>query len=102
MDAEMVAVCSPSLKAKSAIKKPADVAKFPLLHQMARPNRWAEWMADAGVPHDRPLLGHTYQLAMLSQAAVAGLGIALLPLISLNKKSRTESWRSSAVISSRR
>jgi LysR family transcriptional regulator, glycine cleavage system transcriptional activator len=80
MDAEMVAVCSPSLKAKSAIKKPADVVKFPLLHQMARPNRWAEWMADAGVPHDRPLLGHTYQLAMLSQAAVAGLGIALLPL----------------------
>ena len=80
MDAEMVAVCSPSLKAKSAIKKPSDVAKFPLLHQMARPNRWAEWMAEAGVPHDRPLLGHTYQLAMLSQAAVAGLGIALLPL----------------------
>jgi len=79
MDVEMVAVCSPKLKAKSVIKKPADVLKFPLLHQMARPTRWMEWMAEAGVPHSGPLQGHTYQLAMLSQAAAAGLGIALLP-----------------------
>jgi LysR family transcriptional regulator, glycine cleavage system transcriptional activator len=79
MDVEMVAVCSPKLKAKSIIKKPADVLKFPLLHQMARPTRWMEWLVEAGVPHNGPVQGHTYQLAMLSQAAVAGLGIALLP-----------------------
>jgi len=79
MDVEMVAVCSPKLRAKRAIKTPADVAKFPLLHQMSRPRRWAEWMAEVGVKLDKPLQGHIYQLAMLSQAAVAGLGIALLP-----------------------
>jgi LysR family transcriptional regulator, glycine cleavage system transcriptional activator len=79
MDMKMVAACSPTLRAKRAIKAPADVLKFPLLHQMARPNRWSEWMAEVGLPHNGPLRGHTYQLAMLSQAAVSGLGIALLP-----------------------
>jgi LysR family glycine cleavage system transcriptional activator len=80
MDAQMIAVCSPKLKAKRAIKSPADIAKFPLLHQMTFPRRWAEWMTEAGVELDGPLPGHGYQnFAMLAQAAVAGLGIALLP-----------------------
>jgi LysR family glycine cleavage system transcriptional activator len=79
IDVDMVAVCSPKMKAKRAIKTPADITKFPLLHQMDRPRRWAEWMAEAGVKTNGPLQGHTYQVAMLSQAAVAGLGVALLP-----------------------
>ena len=79
MDMEIIAVCSPKLKAKRVIKTPEDVVKFPLLHQMTRPRRWADWMAEVGVKLDGPLKGHSYQLAMLSQAAVAGLGIALLP-----------------------
>jgi LysR family transcriptional regulator, glycine cleavage system transcriptional activator len=79
MDLKMVAVCSPKLKAKRAIKAPADVVKFPLLHQMERPNRWSEWMTAAGLPHNGQLRGHTYQLPMLSHAAMAGLGIAFLP-----------------------
>jgi LysR family glycine cleavage system transcriptional activator len=79
MDVEMVAVCNPKLKGKRTIKTAADLTKFPLLHQMARPNRWADLMAEAGVSQYGPLHGDTYQLAMLSQAAVAGLGIALLP-----------------------
>jgi LysR family transcriptional regulator, glycine cleavage system transcriptional activator len=80
MDADMLAVCSPKLKARDAIKTPPDLANFPLLHMMATPGRWAESMAEAGVTLNGPLHGHAYQnFAMLAQAAIDGLGIALLP-----------------------
>ena len=79
MDVELVAVCSPRLNAKCAINSPADFAKFPILHLTARPNRWAECMAEAGVVLDAPLPGHSYQNStMIAEAAVAGLGIALV------------------------
>jgi LysR family transcriptional regulator, glycine cleavage system transcriptional activator len=80
MDENIVAVCSPKLNARRTIKTPADVIKFPLLHKMGKPNRWAEWLAGVGIPQDGLLQGHAYQnYAMVAPAAVAGLGIALLP-----------------------
>jgi LysR family glycine cleavage system transcriptional activator len=80
MDDDIVAVCSPKLNARRAIKTPADVVKFPLVHKMGKPNRWAEWMAEVGIASDGLLHGHACQnFAMVAQAAVAGLGIALLP-----------------------
>lgn len=80
MDVEVVPVCSPALLARKKIRTPADIAGFPLVHQMSRPTRWAEWMAEAGVHLDAPLRGHTYeQFSMIAQAAVAGIGVALLP-----------------------
>lgn len=80
MDANVVAVCSPKLQAKRAIKTLADFAKFPLLRETQRPNRWSELLAAAGVKLEEPIAGHTYQnYAMVAQAAVSGLGIGLLP-----------------------
>jgi len=80
LDAEVFPVCSPKLNARNAIKTPADIARHRLLHETARPTRWAEWMAEAGVETNNALSGHTYQnFAMIAQAAVAGVGIALLP-----------------------
>jgi len=80
MDADMLAVSSPKLKARQTIKTPADLAQFPLLRERKRPNRWAELLADLGVTLDTPLTGDTYQnFGMLTQAAIAGLGVALLP-----------------------
>ena len=80
LDADFVPVCSPKLNAKRAIKSPADILKFPLLHKSSRPNRWAIWLSQAGVVLDRPLHGHACEnFAMIAQAAVAGLGLALLP-----------------------
>jgi len=47
---------------------------------LALANRWAAWMAEVGIAPDGLLNGHAYQnFAMVAQAAVAGLGIALLP-----------------------
>jgi LysR family transcriptional regulator, glycine cleavage system transcriptional activator len=80
MDEDIVAVCSPKLNARRAIKAPADLVEFPLLHKMGKPNRRAEWMTEVGIAPDALLHGHAYQnFAMVAQAAVAGLGIALLP-----------------------
>jgi LysR family glycine cleavage system transcriptional activator len=80
MDAALVAVCSPKLNARRAIKAPADIANFPLLHKSGRPGRWSIWLAEMGARRHEPLHGHTYEnFAMIAQAAVAGLGIAMLP-----------------------
>lgn len=80
MDADLVAVCSTKLTARRAIKTPADVARYPLLRKMGRSDRWVDWMAAVGIAADASLHGHFYQnYAMIAQAAVAGLGIALLP-----------------------
>jgi len=81
MDADMVAVCSPRLNEKGAIKRPADIMKFPLLHKMSRPNRWSEWMTGAGATlSECSIKGVAYpQLVNLADAAIAGLGIAILP-----------------------
>jgi LysR family glycine cleavage system transcriptional activator len=80
LDEDMVAVASPKLGAGHAIKTAADLAKFPLLHNMGNRARWGEWMAAAGVTLDAPLHGNTYQnYAMIAHAATAGAGIALLP-----------------------
>jgi LysR family glycine cleavage system transcriptional activator len=80
MDVEMVAVSSPKLGARRAVKTPTDLARFPLLHKVGRASRWTEWMAGAGVTLDGPLHGHSYEtFAMIVEAAIAGHGIGLLP-----------------------
>jgi LysR family glycine cleavage system transcriptional activator len=87
MDVDVVPVCSPQLHAKRRIKTPSDIATYPLLHQMSRPTRWAEWMKEAGVTLDGMLSGHTYeQFSMIAQAAAAGLGVALLPVFMLEEE----------------
>jgi LysR family glycine cleavage system transcriptional activator len=79
-DEDMVAVASPKLGAGLGVQVAADITKFPLLHNMGGPSRWIEWMSEAGAELDGPLNGHTYQnYAMVAQAAVAGVGLALLP-----------------------
>jgi LysR family transcriptional regulator, glycine cleavage system transcriptional activator len=81
MDVAVVPVCSPQLHKSRRIKSPADIVPYPLLHQMSRPTRWAEWMTEAGVKLTGSLSGPTYeQFSMIAQAAVAGMGVALLPL----------------------
>jgi LysR family glycine cleavage system transcriptional activator len=90
LDVDVVPVCSPQLHAKRRIKIPADIATYPILHQLSRPTRWAEWMEEAGVKLDGPLRGDAYeQFSMIAQAAVAGLGVALLPVFMIEDELTT-------------
>jgi LysR family glycine cleavage system transcriptional activator len=87
MDFDVVPVCSPKLHAGRRIKTPADIATYPILHQLSRPTRWAEWMHEAGVTLESPLRGDSFeQFSMIAQAAVAGLGVALLPIFMLEEE----------------
>src|SRR5262249_8205855 len=75
---QLFAVCSPKhMTGRSALGKPADVLKFPLLHLDTRKD-WAAWLEAAGVDEPEVLHGPVMNRAsMLIDAAVDGQGIAL-------------------------
>jgi LysR family transcriptional regulator, glycine cleavage system transcriptional activator len=78
----LVPVASPTLM-KRALKNPADLAKFPLIHD-ERPEGWNEWFESAGVDVDEVATGLDFSDSNLAlEAAVQGHGIALasLPLL---------------------
>ncbi|MBS1822985.1 MAG: LysR family transcriptional regulator [Acidobacteria bacterium] len=82
MDEETVPVCSPNFEAAQRIRKPADLSRTVLLHQSTRTEAWAEWFTMMGVDNSHPLRGPRFeQFGMIAQAAVHGLGVALLPKI---------------------
>ena len=80
MREEVVPVGSPALRASRRIRTPGDVAGLTLLHQTTRPTLWADWFEQEGVPAPQALRGPRFeQFAMIAQAAICGLGAALLP-----------------------
>jgi len=87
MDEDTVAVCSPKFQAVNRIKKPADLVGATLLHQSTRTAAWADWFAALGVDNSHPLRGPRFeQFAMIAQAAVCGLGVALLPKLLIEEE----------------
>lgn len=78
---DLVLVCSPAYRASAPrLKQPADLAAHTLLQQIHRPNWWSDWLtakqASTANAWAGPRFEHFY---MIMQAAVAGLGVALLP-----------------------
>jgi len=79
-DERMIAVCSPEFAARHGVRRPADLANAPLLQQSTRADAWDRWFRLSGEPCEKVGRGGRYdQFSMLSQAAAAGLGAALLP-----------------------
>ncbi|MFA3915605.1 LysR family transcriptional regulator [Ruegeria hyattellae] len=75
----VVPVAVPGLIA-AAPDDPADLLKLPLLHIQTRPNAWQDWFANMGVAVSPPLPGMIYdQFSTITQAALHGLGVALMP-----------------------
>jgi DNA-binding transcriptional LysR family regulator len=59
---------------------PELLARQPLLHIETRPDAWARWFAAQGAARQGPLPGTGFdQFTTILQAALHGLGIALLP-----------------------
>jgi DNA-binding transcriptional LysR family regulator len=77
----IIPVCAPALlEGRPELEDPQDVGRFPLLQLTTRPQAWADWLRAAGV---KTIDGHHgprfEEFHMIIQAAIAGLGIAVLP-----------------------
>jgi len=80
----VVPVCAPMLLQGASSLDAAALAALPLLQQSTRPNAWREWFEAAGVSDSvasaAALAGPRFeQFSMTAAAAVAGLGLALVP-----------------------
>jgi LysR family transcriptional regulator, glycine cleavage system transcriptional activator len=82
-EGRVVPVCSPELSSQSGDVTVEMVARYPLLHLSSREDAWPRWFASAGLSDElRPRRGCRFELfTMLTSAATAGLGVALVPEI---------------------
>jgi DNA-binding transcriptional LysR family regulator len=79
MSETVVPACSPALRQQHGFATPADVLKAPLLHLVSRPDAWEHWLQAHGTPVTE-VHGMLFdQFAVAAQAAISGLGVALLP-----------------------
>lgn len=79
MKETVVPACSAQLAKSRTFRRPADLLKAPLLHVVSRPDAWELWFKAMGVPFDEMQGMLVDQFAVASQAAISGLGVALLP-----------------------
>ena len=77
MDEEVVAVAAPGLAPPLATAR--DILLHPILQMDSRPGDWGRWLAHHGEPGLRPAGMQFDQFATLTQAAVHGMGVALIP-----------------------
>ena len=78
MPETVVPVCAPDLL-DAPVKQAADMLGLTLLHLETRPRGWVRWFAALGVD-GAPTGGMMFdQFATMAQAAIHGLGVALLP-----------------------
>lgn len=75
-------VCAPGLLAGKTLRHPKDLARLPLLsYAKGRYDRWGEFFEQLGLPPPNLERGMRFlQLVTLREAALSGLGAALVPL----------------------
>lgn len=76
MEEEILPVAAPSFQ----VKTPGEVLTLPLLQLQSRPGDWMRWFAHHGMPGQRPPAMMFDQFATMQQAAIHGMGAALMPL----------------------
>ena len=79
MDETVLPVCSPAFLQAHPVHDPADLLKMPLFHLASRPNAWAHWFKTLGIEQPPHSSMRFEQFSNVSQACIAGLGIALMP-----------------------
>jgi len=79
MNETVVPACSPALRERLGLRSAADLLAAPLVHLVSRPDAWEHWLRAAGVPFTELHGMLVDQFAVAAQAAIAGLGVALLP-----------------------
>ncbi|MGU3576397.1 transcriptional regulator GcvA [Brucellaceae bacterium C25G] len=79
MDETVLPVCSPAFLQNHQVNMPSDLIKMPLFHLASRPNAWAHWFKTLGIEQPLHSSMRFEQFSNVSQACIAGLGIALMP-----------------------
>lgn len=79
MKESVVPACSRELWEKYHFSKPADLVDAPLVHLVSRPDAWERWFRITGVNFYEVHGMLVDQFAVATQAAMSGLGVALLP-----------------------
>jgi LysR family glycine cleavage system transcriptional activator len=79
MSEKSVPVCSPEFLSQHPLENTEGLAQLPLLHLATRPDAWKNWFQSNGLelPKGQGMLFE--QISIIAQAAVGGLGVALLP-----------------------
>ncbi len=76
----VVPVGAPSLLGDARLARPQDVGRYTLLQHTTRPQAWHAWLRACGVEDIDGRMGPRFeQFHMVIQAAIAGLGLAVLP-----------------------
>jgi len=89
MSETLIAVCSPALIAPRTKLAPTDWKRYPLLQQSTRPYAWRDWFASRGLQVEGDMSGPKFELfSMLAEAAVYGVGIALIPRLLIEDELR--------------
>ena len=74
----LVPVCHPALLKEG--KGATALDTLPRLHRRQNPDAWQRYSQETGIPLTNPAIGARYDLhAMLIEAALAGLGVVLVP-----------------------
>ena len=84
MDEDLLAVASPGLLSQP-LESAAQIMSLPLLQLDGRPGDWSRWLAHHGQPGHRPPAMMFDQFATMIQAAIHGLGAALIPTFLLDR-----------------
>jgi len=79
MGEEVVPVCSAGFLQDNPMSGGRDLITAPLLHISSRPDAWPDWFKSQGLSGKSSEGMYFEQFTTAAQAAVAGLGIALLP-----------------------
>ena len=75
----LIPVCAPSLLDGANITEASDLGALPLLHIETRPEAWNAWLASHDAPPPKTAGARFDQFSTITQAAIHGLGVALLP-----------------------
>lgn len=97
-------VCSPALKGRSRLRAPTDLARFKAITIRVRQDLWPTWARAVGLDEDklrnRLELDQTF---FAIQAAEDGLGVAVVPLLFVQKQIKSgrlvQPFRSAPVVS---
>ncbi|PMS34901.1 DNA-binding transcriptional LysR family regulator [Trinickia symbiotica] len=89
MRESLIAVCSPDLIAPRQRLKASDWSRYRLLQQSTRPYAWRDWFASRGMRVEGDMSGPRFELfSMQTEAAIQGIGIALIPRLLIEDELR--------------